>query len=285
MIAGLQAMEKKDKPVQEMSINELEQQLVSLKKEEYLSQLKTQVSFLDAYLNRDLKVVDDKFIFQDCDDENVKKEWSLEEGFNFFRTAMPPLHESRKQRNRYNDLSPANSVVASAMDLLIQEAFGQDRNFLQQIEKFEHKIMILNNLDDEDRMILQIERCKIFQKMRHYSQEEKEKFKREIQNDKKGFREIARPFKITDPDLFIEHLDKLATLREALESSTPSAINGCYREETTARYSLSSFIAVNIAKLKNEIKKRDIKKFSSPESNSSKSRPGRATEDEKCIIS
>ncbi len=39
-----------------------------------------------------------------------------------------------------------------------------------------------------------------------------------------------------------------------------------YRE-TTARYSLSSFIAVNIAKLKNEIKKRDIKKFSSPESN------------------
>ncbi len=176
MIAGLQAMEKKDKPVQEMSINELEQQLVSLKKEEYLSQLKTQVSFLDAYLNRDLKVVDDKFIFQDCDDENVKKEWSLEEGFNFFRTAMPPLHESRKQRNRYNDLSPANSVVASAMDLLIQEAFGQDRNFLQQIEKFEHKIMILNNLDDEDRMILQIERCKIFQKMRHYSQEEKEKF-------------------------------------------------------------------------------------------------------------
>lgn len=255
---------------------ELTSELILREKQERMQTVHCYVAFLDAYLNRDLQAKKDEFTFPDYDNPSLTLTLKLQDGFDFFKIA---IGASDTKRSKISNLSEANAVVS----LLFASMF-QKRNFLQTIKKLEHKIAVLQNLDEEDKLELNRERCAAFSLMKRLTEEEKRETQKEMQEDINKFHEIADIFNVSDPALFLDHCDKVVGIKEALLSEDVSQLNGYKRPTSQKVITINDFIINLINEIKKMIAFRDSKLYGIE--NKDEKRPivsTKQTDDECCI--
>lgn len=246
-----------DNSMKKLTNEELESELVSRKKQEQEEALHVYTSFLDAYLNRDLEVVDQKFKFSDYNDPAVKLSMGLQEGFDFFNkvTDFSETRRKRTNRPRASDVFIVNRAVLCLLDRYLK------KNFLQKNDKLEHKLILLQNLDEEDKLALNLERCKNLNRMKNVTEEEKKELQKEVQANFEYFQAVARAFNITDIDVFFDNSSKIALLREALEAGDTARINECKRTDLFKRDSINDYVSSLCVQIKDKIAIRDKNTF------------------------
>ncbi len=215
-------------------------------KKEFFEDLHLLNCFADALLNRGLHSDEQNIFFKNPQASFSESMLSLESTYGL----LCYLTQISKVPARFSHLSELHETTNNFIGRLII----RDIDFLLKTKKREHRLLLLQNLDEEDKFFLQIKRLQVFMKAKRVDGNEEKRLYMKAMDSTRVKMEASCAQAEEMIQIVKNSRDEDIRIREALRNKNIQQINALYAK-TTPRSSrtLNGYIQSEINKLKESI--------------------------------